>query len=220
MPADTSRDGDTALPRGMLHGIPFETYRDALLAWRNAGDEEYAYARKFAFLPEGRERELGRELWLKHAEISDACYAEVVRLKPPPPPLAPPFCKCCPCLPLWACSWQALTLNASCVMITLSICAGATWFKSGEQMVRLSWSEWFGTRATSSSSKADEVKPLLVAAAGKPAVCSYSCVSPDCALHWQPPYRPSRPCERRMNDAKAKLGSQDSVGLAVGFLAR
>ena len=113
MPADTC---DAELPRGMLHGVPFETYRDALLAWRNAGDEEYAYARKFAFLPEGRERELGRELWLKHAEISDACYAEVVRLKPPPPPLAPPFCKCCQC-------GHVPSRHYHSVMITLSIFA-------------------------------------------------------------------------------------------------
>ena len=162
MPADTSRDGDAALPRGMLpfmqHGIPFETYMDALLAWRITVDEAYKYAHKFAFLPEGQERELGRELWLKHTEIKNACYAEVVRLRPPPPPLAPPFCKICSCL----------AHVRHCVMITLSICAGATWFKSGEQIIRLSWSEWFGTRATSSSCKADEAKPLLVAAAGKP----------------------------------------------------
>ena len=77
------------------HGVPFETYLDALLAWECAIYDAYKYADKFRFLPEGRERVLGRELWLEHTKISDACYAEVVRLRPPPSPLAPPFCKFC-----------------------------------------------------------------------------------------------------------------------------
>ena len=68
--------------------VTFDSYEEAVVAWIAAGDNVFKYMR-------GSRKSLERlKLLYKYHALSQACYAEVIRLRPPSPPS---FCKCYEC---------------------------------------------------------------------------------------------------------------------------